>query len=142
MGKRSILVPVDFDEGSANALAFAKELAGPLDAEVSLVHVFTPPVFGYPDMPPAMIEQWLREGRAAAQRALDQFVAAHGGVAAELFEGSPAATLAAVIEQKRPYLVVMATHARRGIPRLVLGSITEQVLRRSVAPVVTVHLSP
>ena len=43
----------------------------------------------------------------------------------------------------RPYdLIVMSTHARTGVSRLVVGSIAEEVLRRAPCPVLTVHLPP
>jgi len=53
-------------------------------------------------------------------------------------EGSAAEDILRVAEQKRPDLIVMATHGRTGVQRLLLGSVTEKVVRAASCPVLAV----
>ncbi len=137
--KKCILVPVDFEEGSTRALESAKRLAAPLDAEVVLVHVYFPPVISYPDVPAELVGRIYEDVRAAARKALDDLAAKHGGLRAILREGEPAERILEVIDETTPIMVVMGTHGRRGLARLVLGSVAEKVIRRSPTPVLSVR---
>jgi hypothetical protein len=56
--------------------------------------------------------------------------------------GNPADVILALEKTLAPDLVVMATHGRRGFARLVLGSVTEKVVRESIKPVLTVRPMP
>jgi nucleotide-binding universal stress UspA family protein len=131
-----ILVPTDFDEGSQRALAEARRLAAELGAELCLVHVkprLPEPQHGA--LPGMRAQVAVLD---AARNALDDLAAE--GDRVMLREGDADDEILAVIDEVLPTLVVMATHARRGVERLVVGSVTESVVRRSPAPVVI--LSP
>ena len=56
----------------------------------------------------------------------------------ETARGVPWREILASIERHRPDLVVMGTHGRRGLPRMVLGSVAEKIVRMSPIPVLTV----
>lgn len=137
--KRSIVVPVDFQALSRVGIEKAKELAGPLEAEVVLVHSFHPPVFGYPDAPEEIGLKIYHEVAAAAGKALDSLSRDSGGLRSVLRNGEPAAAIIDVIDELRPVLVVIGTHGRRGFARFFLGSIAERVVRESPAPVLVVR---
>ena len=135
----TIRVPSDFEAGAARVLAFARELAGPTGAEVVVLHVYEPLPWSYPELPPNVIEDTTAALRTAAEKSLAEFAAKNGAPKTLLREGSPWAQIVAAVEEVRPWLVVMGTHGRRGLKRLVLGSVAERVVRHSSAPVVTVH---
>ena len=136
---KTILIAVDFQEASQKAIEVAKELAGPLGASLVLVHVCSTPVYAYPGLAPLMMEGFSEEITGAAQKALDELARSSGGLESILRQGDAGIELLAVIQEKKPFLVVMGTHGRRGITHLLLGSVAEKIVRQSPVPVLTVH---
>lgn len=136
---KSILVPVDFEPASLRALDVAREFAGLLGAEVILVHVCQPPAVAYPEVPPVLIANLYQEISSAAKKSLDELASKAGGLRSILREGDPAVETERVIDELHPAMVVMGTHGRRGLKRLLLGSVAEHVIRHSKSPVLTVH---
>jgi nucleotide-binding universal stress UspA family protein len=139
-----ILVPVDFSEGSRAALEYALRLAEPLGATVSVVHVFAAPIYAgaervaVPGHPGHSIAEYVCSEEAEELRA---FVASIPGASARvekrLMAGDPAGTIA---EASRGHdLVVMGRHGRTGLAHLVLGSVTERVLRKARCPVLVIR---
>lgn len=135
---KQILVPIDLGKGAASTVQLALELAKPLGAEVVLLHVYTLPRYAYAGVDIVIPPESIEEISAAAQHALDAFAKKHGGLRYLMREGDPAEQIIQVIESVRPYMVVMGTHGRRGIARMLLGSVAETVVRMSPVPVVTV----
>lgn len=147
---QSILVPIDFSEGSAAAVKAARALAPKLGATIELLHVWE----GEERLMPSLTVDV--KDATAAQRLLTE-AASHGSpmeaaaiVLAELaqsgmkftarFESGPAAeTIARVAAEGGHGLVVMGTSGRTGVRRLVLGSVAEHVVRISTVPVLTLH---
>jgi nucleotide-binding universal stress UspA family protein len=140
---RRILCPVDFSECSRRAADHAMAIARWYGASVTALHVYPmPPVAAAPADPiifePALLTAHQRTRLLAATR---QFLAAAtSGVGADavLREGGAAAE---ILEQARDIdadLIVMGTHGRSGVDRLLLGSVTERVLRKAACPVLTV----
>lgn len=136
-----ILVPIDFEEASMRALAKARELAGRLGLEVMLMHTYTLPIAIYPGFEPIMAPDLSDQIASAARRSLEALAAEQGGLRSELRCGDPAAEILEVIDERSPELVVMGTHGRKGLARLVLGSVAEKVVRSSHAPVLMVRAS-
>jgi nucleotide-binding universal stress UspA family protein len=135
-----ILCPTDFSEASAHAIDLASMIAGWYKARIAAIHVVSAAVIA-PEIGPSTgsIDQaplnTLRATTAACFSA-----ASDAGVGVDVFleVGSPAAGIldrAAVLPAD---LIVMGTHGRGGFQHLVLGSVTERVLRRAVCPVLTV----
>lgn len=131
-----ILVPIDLGEGSSPAVKLALELAGPLGAEVVLMHVFTLPNYAYAGVNIVLPPESIEEISSRAQQALEEYAMRHGGLRSLLREGDPGEEIVRAIEDVRPYMVVMGTHGRRGVKRMLLGSVAEKVVRRSPVPVV------
>lgn len=136
---KTILVPVDFEPASDRALALAREIGEPVGAKIVLVHVCDTLPYVYPDMPPAFVAETAAAMRQAAEKSLAEYAAKNGGPDAILREGKAWSGLLDAIDELSPWLVVMGTHGRRGVKRLVLGSVAERVVRESKVPVVTVH---
>jgi nucleotide-binding universal stress UspA family protein len=58
----------------------------------------------------------------------------------KMVEGHPAETICRVAKEEGCDLIVMGTHGRSGLGRLLLGSVAEQVLREAACPVLTVKM--
>lgn len=135
---KHILVPTDFSEPSGRALTMALELARSFDAQLSLLHVWSVPNTGYAEALSWPIDAM----EAAARRALDEALAStrklYAKTDAVLREGNEWKQVLEAVDNLGIDLVVMGTHGRRGLPRLVLGSVAEKVVRTCPVPVLTV----
>ncbi|MEO7331479.1 MAG: universal stress protein [Minicystis sp.] len=136
---KTILVPIDFQEASTQALAKARELGKQLDLAVVLVHTFSIPVVVYPGFDPILTPGLSDEIANAAKKALERLAEANGGLQTMLRSGDAATEILAAAEELRPTMVVMGTHGRKGLSHLLLGSVAETVIRSSKVPVLTVR---
>jgi nucleotide-binding universal stress UspA family protein len=139
-----ILVAVDFNELSEHALTQALDLAGPLGARVTVLHVFSLPSLriGDSDVLPSAEEATRRSD--VAEKQLDALLARHSrpGVQVDQLlrtERAPAQEICAAAEQVGADLIVVGTHGRGAIGRALLGSVALDVIRSSPVPVLTVH---
>ena len=133
---KRILCPIDFDEHSTRALARAEELALRHGAELLLLHVVArPDPIVTPSTGPAI------QARTARAR-LDELAAKvrEGGLRCEaaILGGDPALQILQAARDGGADLIVMATHGRHGVSRVVLGSVTEAVLHATKCPLLTI----
>lgn len=139
-----ILVPIDFSDTSGAAVDYAAFLAKSFGASVELLHVLDPmlhvsgesvPRAGGP--PESITEHGRRIAREEIERSVTRLE--HAGVPAKgtLETGVPWERV--VHAATRSDLVVMGTHGRTGISRVLLGSVTDKVVQRSTTPVLTVR---
>ncbi len=140
---RKILCPVDFSESSDRALDYALALGKCHGGSVSVMHVL-PKLLADPDVYPYLTEPIMTSGEArdGAYRRLGDFVhrALANGIGAQVIleDGDVVEEVLKKAKSLGADLVVMGTHGRRGFQRLVLGSVTERVLRQSEAPVLSI----
>jgi nucleotide-binding universal stress UspA family protein len=136
---KRILCPVDFDENSVRAVKEAGELARLMAAEVCLLHVvWINPLATEGFVLGDLQESQIKHARAKLEEiAKRELTATRHEITVEL--GDPADVILAMEEKSGADLVVMATHGRRGVARLMLGSVAERVVRESTMPVLTVH---
>lgn len=139
MPYRRILCAIDFDENSARALEEAVRVAKLARASLCLLHVVRVNPMGREGLLVGQLYdseiQSAREKLAALAR--EKLDGIDHQIVVEV--GEPAMLILAIEDKVGADLVVMATHGRRGIARLVLGSVAERVLRESRAPVLTVR---
>jgi nucleotide-binding universal stress UspA family protein len=141
-----ILCPVDFSESSDRALDYALALARRHGGRVSVMHVL-PTVLADPEIYPYLTEPVLASGEARdrAYGRLGAFVhrALADGIGAEvvLEDGDVVDEVLEKAKRLEADLIVMGTHGRRGFRRLLLGSVTERVLRQAEAPVLSISPS-
>jgi nucleotide-binding universal stress UspA family protein len=139
---RHILVPHDFSETGEHALTFALDLAEPLVARATVLHVYEVPVFAFPESP-VVTTDLAGQIEQAARRALDRVVARarRPGVTidAVLRQGTIWSEIQAAAGEAKVDLIVMGTHGRRGLSRALLGSVAEKVVRTAPCPVLTVR---
>ncbi len=139
-----VLLPHDGSAPSDAALAFVAERFP--DAEVTLLRVLDPTVAAYDaplDAPlPGFWQDWyeeaIEEASAALDRAADR-LAESAGVRTRVEIGKPAAVILSAVESGGHDHVVMGSHGRDGVSRLLLGSVAETVVRRSPVPVTVVR---
>lgn len=138
-----ILVPTDGSTETERAVEHAAELAAAHDAELHGVYVVNSATFAGLHMETTWegVDEVLREeGETALERVTD--IAAEYGVAcsSNLLDGSPSKCIVEYAEGQDCDLVVMGTHGRGGIDRLLLGSVAEGVVRACSVPVLTVQV--
>ncbi len=135
---RTILHPTDFSEQAASAFRVASLLARTVGARVLVLHVYPPTVC---------------HGEVVARRqangfhellwqGLHKIKPPDPAVAVEhrLEEGEAGAEIVRLAREEPCDLIVMGTHGRSGLGRLLLGSVADKVMRTAPCPVLTVKL--
>ncbi len=125
-----ILVPIEETGVNEGIARYVHELAAHHAARITLLHVV-------PDMltaPPADLEAALQSVESLFARLQQESAAARNEVATELRMGDAAEEIIKLGLLERASLVAMATHGRRGVNRLLHGSVAETVLRRAALP--------
>ncbi|HEY1307673.1 MAG TPA: universal stress protein [Vicinamibacterales bacterium] len=137
-----ILSPVDFSESSTRALAHAVALARWYQSQLTVLHVvptFEPmQVRGDLGQPVHIAAPLTREEVVAELRRQLEVVGVVPDARFVAQAGDASSTIVDQATTGRADLVVMGTHGRRGFKRLLLGSVTETVLREAPCPVLTV----
>jgi nucleotide-binding universal stress UspA family protein len=139
---KQIICPVDFSESSVRALACAAAIARWYDAQLTVLHVV--PTFESMQVRGDIVEPIHLVTPMPREQVLDEMsrflnLATLSPRANALAEtGDPQATIIDQALSTRADLIVMGTHGRRGFKRLLLGSVTEAVLREAPCPVLTV----
>jgi nucleotide-binding universal stress UspA family protein len=138
-----ILVPTDGSEGVERAIEHAIEVARTNDAEVYGLYVLSTDAYAGLAMESSWesVDRLLRaDAEEAVGRVRDIADAVDEAVPIEtaVVEGKPSREIVRYAEEMDCDLVVMGTHGRGGIDRLLLGSVAESVIRSSSIPVTTV----
>jgi nucleotide-binding universal stress UspA family protein len=139
---RRVLCPVDFSDFSRHALDYAAGVARWHEARITALHVIPPitsmlPASGEGIYPPLVFRpEELRQFRDE----LESFARASGieALDTEVVQGSVAGEIVRFANELPADLLVMGTHGRSGFERLMLGSVTEKLLRKSPCPLLTV----
>jgi nucleotide-binding universal stress UspA family protein len=143
MQLKAILHPTDFSASAQAALAVAASLARDHRARLVLLFVSPPPVSSGDIFMPFPEEDY--ETRARRQFWLLQTNDPSFSkleVDALVAEGDPAREILRAAKNVGADLIVMGSHGRTGIARVLLGSVAEAVLRRAECPVLTVKAMP
>jgi nucleotide-binding universal stress UspA family protein len=142
-----ILCPTDFSELATFALHYARDIAACSGARLAVLYAdtFMPP----PHFTKRQVDELVKtieRSKQAAHQLLERYVREHLGEAAEaemmIAESLPVSAIVNTAEQRNADLIVMGTHGRSGVSRVMLGSVTERVLRETDRPVLTVRQGP
>jgi nucleotide-binding universal stress UspA family protein len=142
-GWKKLCCAIDLSEASHAALREATELAHRFGAELELLHVHLNPALSAPDgtaMPPSFLDvasgelqstvgSWQEEAERAVGRP----------VHATVLPGAPADEIIRFVREHGQDLLVVGTHGRRGVERLLLGSVAERVVREAPCSVLVVR---
>jgi nucleotide-binding universal stress UspA family protein len=135
---KNILFATDFSPIADAAVPFAIQIALNYDAKILGVHVnkFNDYTAVAPDIWPAMLEAAEDEDREDTQRLEDQL----GAVSHEVVigKGRVSEVISHLIQENHIDLVILGTHGRKGFGHALLGSVAEEILRKSPCPVMTV----
>lgn len=137
----TILVPTDGSPEMARVIDRASELAAVNDATVHFVYAVAPASFVSLPVETSWegVETVLRERGEAALREAEGRCSADR-IEGAVVEGPPSREIVAYAEQIPCDLIVMGTHGRGGLNRLLLGSVAERVIRSATVPVMTIRV--
>lgn len=134
MQAKKIVFPTDFSHASDAALSYTASLARDMKATLLITHVEEPlpayvgeSYYGIPSPPNPEVRRMLEAVKPPA------------GVNYEhrLLSGDPAEEIVRLAAEEHADMIVMSTHGRTGISRLLMGSVAELVVRRAACPVLT-----
>lgn len=135
-----ILVPTDFSPASNRALSLAKKMALNFDAEIHLLHVRV--LFDDPSTDSEVLNEVERILASAEQTTRETLERAgrngRGSIHSHIERAFAAAPI--IVEAVTKFdcdLVIMGTHGRRGLNRMLTGSVAQEVVHRSPVPVLT-----
>ena len=141
---KKILFPVDLSDVSAKIVPYVSNVAKKFGAEIHLLFVvrqFRYYTDGYVGL--TTIQDFENEAIAGAEKNIDEFAETH-------FKGHPVCTTKIVlgdaseeiinyIQDENIDLVIMGTHGRKGLDRILFGSVAERVIKMAPVPVMSVN---
>ena len=140
---QKIVCALDLSEHSRQVAEYATMLAKMSGA--SIVAVYAAPTLtqytGF-HVPPNTIDSFVGEIVSGAEKAMADFVAEHFPdvqVKAEVVVGYAAEEILSLADNEDADLIVMGTHGRKGIDRILFGSVAEKVVKNSSRPVLTIR---
>jgi nucleotide-binding universal stress UspA family protein len=138
-----VLIPIDGSPQAQNALEYALEEFDM--AEITVLNVIDPIEAGYTSQAtvPGYSEEWFEQSKAAADELFADAQATADEYDVELQTatevGRPSRTIVSYAEDEDVDHIVMGSHGRSGVTRILLGSVAENVVRRSPMPVTIVR---
>ena len=142
---RSILLPTDFSDCANYALSYATSFARAASASIICVHVIEPvmPTVGYTGMteplPMADISEQLEDSAERELPKIGECEECEGlNVEEVIAHGDAASEIVRVAKERDVDLIIISTHGRTGLGRLLFGSTAESVVRHAPCPVLVV----
>ncbi|AOW81140.1 universal stress protein UspA [Halodesulfurarchaeum formicicum] len=136
-----VLVPIDGSAQSNAALEYAVDTFAP--DELVLLHVIDPVEAGYSAAAtmPGYSEEWYENRKEEAETLFEEATASLDGIDTTTVTevGRPSRAIVSYVEEHDVDHVVMGSHGRSGMTRILLGSVAESVVRRSPIPVTIVR---
>lgn len=141
---KKILFPVDLSPASVNVVPYVHNMASKHGARVHLL--FVARVFDYFTsmyVPHPSVSQFEKEVIEGAEKRLYEFAEEHfkglDGVKVKVAAGDPSDEILSYIGTMGIDLVIMGTHGRRGLDKIMFGSVAERVVKSSPVPVMVVN---
>lgn len=139
---KKILASVDFSNATKGVVATAAEMAKAYGAELHLLHVIEPEptytAYGFtPEEFPA-IHTFHEETRNRAQKTLDEAASVFPGAFTHLGDGSPLHVLEEKVKEIGADLVILGSHGHSVVASLLLGSVAEGMVRKSLVPTLVI----
>jgi nucleotide-binding universal stress UspA family protein len=144
---KKILVAHDFSDPANRALAFAADLADKIGATLEVVHVHpdvydgrSDPSLGLPWPAPDQVERYMRFLDSELERAVRAVLGPDAEkVKRSVVRGEPARRILSVASDVGADMVCLGSTGKGAVERVLLGSVSQRVVRTSEIPVLTVH---
>jgi nucleotide-binding universal stress UspA family protein len=145
---KHILLPTDGSQGVTKAINVAVGMALEFQAGIQILTVIEPPsmtlaysgIGGLAER--EILDRLLEEAKQIVEKTKRRIQdAGLEDVEGRVEEGHPAETILQYAQTHKSDLIVMGTHGRRGLNRMILGSVAEEIVRRSPVPVMTVRMA-
>jgi nucleotide-binding universal stress UspA family protein len=142
---KGILFPTDFSEGSAQALQYAVDMSKRYGAKLYVVHVIydIAKATGW-YVPHVSMDEMYKDIQEGAKKELERFgveeLSGVKNVERRVITGVPHEEIINFVRANKIDLVIMGTHGRKGIDKILFGSTAAQVVRHAPCPVLTVRL--
>ena len=138
--KKKVIVPVDLSENSVVAIDTALQLVAD-PGDITVVHVLQE----LSPLEPGEIEMWntvdvptrLRHGKSALRERLRD--PRFSAIRIEVLIGDPGHEIAEMADREQADLIVLPSHGRRGLTRLLIGSVAERIVRLAHCPVLVLR---
>ncbi len=141
---KKILFPVDFFESSNKVLPFVKFMAEKLGAQIELIHVVRGPgdFTGY-EMGGAWYSSYEGELLKGGEKAMDRFVEEKlpdlENVETTIAVGDVVEKILEHAEKSGAGIIIIGTHGRKGLEKIMFGSVARGVVRGASCPVLTIN---
>ena len=138
---KTILCPVDFSQASDKALQYAGGLAEDYGAKMHLLHVVEPilPVAQeYPIGTIAVTQTVEQAAKGHMERLVENLKSRGVAVTSKVAIGDVHALIEETIATEQPDIIVMGSHARSGVERFFMGSVSEWLTRNSPVPILVI----
>jgi len=140
---KKILCAVDFSDYSPLVAEYARMIGGCCNSKIIVLYV-APSLSQYVGfhVPPSSIESFVGEIVTGAEDTMNEFVKDNFkdiNVEGKVVTGYPAEEVLAIAEAEDVDMIVMGTHGRKGIDRILFGSVAEKIVKSSKAPVLTIR---
>jgi len=139
---KKILFPIDFSEGSINALPYAVDMVKHYGARLYMIHVIHDliAVSGL-HIPHISVDEIYKELAAVAKKELEEFGETERqdvkNVEYAILRGVPYEEILKFVDKNNIDMIVIGTHGRKGLDRVLFGSTAERVVRNASCPVLT-----
>jgi nucleotide-binding universal stress UspA family protein len=132
--RKTILVPVDFSPQSKAALEYAAAFAKDSGAELLIVHAMDLSIRRIEGLEPV-------DALGGLDAALHDVKPTDESIpcAYRMLDGPPAQAILKIADEENVEMIVMGTHGRSGVPRLLMGSVAEAVVQKAKCPVLTLR---
>lgn len=141
---RNVLLPTDFSESALKATEYALAIVKRLGATLHLLHVIEDPVIYLPmfeSYPMPTREQFETYAQDRLENWIDPEESEGCKIEMQWVHGRPFVKIVEYAHDCNMDMIVMGTHGRGAATHLILGSVTEKVVRKAPCPVLTVHPS-
>ena len=135
---KNILFATDFSSTTELALPYALQIARQSGGTIHAVHVIQPDI--YPLVPPSEWAKMAQEEKEFRERKKTELEESLRGIPHEFLfpAGDVWENIEGILEQRDIDLLILGTHGRTGLRKILLGSVAEKLFRRSACPVLTV----
>ncbi len=138
---KHILVPTDFSESAGLALDTAITLAEKFDSKITVLHATWLPPGAYAAYAEGLFwptEDMVKGAEKALAATMVKVKSRYPQSEGVIVNGESWPTILEVAKERSADLIVMGTHGRRGVARVLLGSVAERIVRLSPIPVLTI----